>query len=684
MADRSSLIKITVDVEKGILEIGNLKVSLNDSNAAAQGLNNTLNQQTKVVDGSAAAIRRKIAAAKAERDMTASNNAQYVKQTQIVNKLEAELLELTHTQQNVSSVSLKTGKSLATMQKNLGSVNSAAGLAGASVMETGRLISDLPYGIQGAANNLSQLGSMFGMLVAQAGKMNNGLSTSRNVINLLSSQFFGPLGIIVAFQAAVAAIEFFTKKQAEAKREANKLTKEIEDQNKSLKEQQALLTRLGGVVLGDEAAKVLGRQLKEVGQFLEAAATFGEVTEDVVNFAVEEGKKIVQAKQTQNKATAELLKLEQELADHTSKSYKEMEISQNKYAATKEALEQDIASTTTDLINAIKQEEDSLKALNLEKQEALVLDNDKKDSAKKDSVIIKGTIDDYNAQIDKLEELSTSTATTKQEFDDLTYQIQLLKSEMEEKFGLGDEEEKTSFVDDIVAGAYDSGTLYKDQLEEMNLNEENYFKHSQGRARESKRTKIEEAKIAKKVHNEKTKIQDAENRNAVKAFQLLGNISKEGSKLQALALIGESAANVARIVSSTKASNAGIRLKYNTLPDSKIPGAKIRMKKNIALNNASAAINIASTVAATQKALAALKESQSVETPDVGRESGVGSDDQGQAEPDFNVVGASQLNQLASAIAEQEEQPVRAYVVASDVSTAQELDRNILSEASIG
>ena len=76
------------------------------SNAAAQGLNDTLNQQTKVVDGSAAAIRRKIAAAKAERDMTASNNAEYVKQTQIVNKLEAELLELTHTQHNVSNVSL--------------------------------------------------------------------------------------------------------------------------------------------------------------------------------------------------------------------------------------------------------------------------------------------------------------------------------------------------------------------------------------------------------------------------------------------------------------------------------------------------------------------------------------------------------------------------------------------------
>ena len=52
--------------------------------------------------------------------------------------------------------------------------------------------------------------------------------------------------------------------------------------------------------------------------------------------------------------------------------------------------------------------------------------------------------------------------------------------------------------------------------------------------------------------------------------------------------------------------------------------------------------------------------------------------------PDFNIVGTSQLNQLATTISEQEQQPIRTYVVASDVSTAQELDRNILSEASIG
>lgn len=49
----------------------------------------------------------------------------------------------------------------------------------------------------------------------------------------------------------------------------------------------------------------------------------------------------------------------------------------------------------------------------------------------------------------------------------------------------------------------------------------------------------------------------------------------------------------------------------------------------------------------------------------------------------FNVVGASQQTQIAEAIANIEDRPVKAYVVSSDVSTAQELDRKVIEGASI-
>jgi hypothetical protein len=52
--------------------------------------------------------------------------------------------------------------------------------------------------------------------------------------------------------------------------------------------------------------------------------------------------------------------------------------------------------------------------------------------------------------------------------------------------------------------------------------------------------------------------------------------------------------------------------------------------------------------------------------------------------PQFDTVGASGINQLASALGDQTQQPVQAYVVSGDVTTAQELERNIVSSATLG
>jgi len=52
--------------------------------------------------------------------------------------------------------------------------------------------------------------------------------------------------------------------------------------------------------------------------------------------------------------------------------------------------------------------------------------------------------------------------------------------------------------------------------------------------------------------------------------------------------------------------------------------------------------------------------------------------------PAFNIVGADSNNQLASAIGGQTQQPVQAFVVSQDVTTAQSLERNIITSATIG
>ena len=53
------------------------------------------------------------------------------------------------------------------------------------------------------------------------------------------------------------------------------------------------------------------------------------------------------------------------------------------------------------------------------------------------------------------------------------------------------------------------------------------------------------------------------------------------------------------------------------------------------------------------------------------------------APPAFNVVGQGETSQLADAIGSQASEPVRAYVVSNDVTTAQGLERNIVEGATI-
>jgi hypothetical protein len=66
-----------------------------------------------------------------------------------------------------------------------------------------------------------------------------------------------------------------------------------------------------------------------------------------------------------------------------------------------------------------------------------------------------------------------------------------------------------------------------------------------------------------------------------------------------------------------------------------------------------------------------------------GSAAGVGAQAQPQA-PQFNIVGATETSQLAEAVGGQTQQPIQAYVVANDITTAQSLENNIVEGATIG
>lgn len=96
---------------------------------------------------------------------------------------------------------------------------------------------------------------------------------------------------------------------------------------------------------------------------------------------------------------------------------------------------------------------------------------------------------------------------------------------------------------------------------------------------------------------------------------------------------------------------------------------------------------IASAVAIIATGLTNVKTILSTKIPSSsvgGVSTGGGGGGSAPQAPSFNIVGASDTNQLADAIGGQTQQPVQAFVVANDVTTAQSLQNNIVEGATIG
>jgi hypothetical protein len=106
--------------------------------------------------------------------------------------------------------------------------------------------------------------------------------------------------------------------------------------------------------------------------------------------------------------------------------------------------------------------------------------------------------------------------------------------------------------------------------------------------------------------------------------------------------------------------------------------AKVGFPQNIPLLIAFAAQAVG-IIAAVNSAVGAAKGAASA----AGGGGGGGSVASAPAAPVFNVVGAAPENQLAQAIGDKESKPQRAFIVASDVTSQQALDRNIVESASI-
>jgi hypothetical protein len=188
-----------------------------------------------------------------------------------------------------------------------------------------------------------------------------------------------------------------------------------------------------------------------------------------------------------------------------------------------------------------------------------------------------------------------------------------------------------------------------------------------------KLTSEKSIEIAKAEAEQKAVIQQQGLDTALQGVQLIKGLFEKSKGVQKAAVIAESAIGIAKMIISNKLANAGALATPQAIASSGVSAAPV-----IALNNISTGIGIAANIAATAKALKTLGGG-SAPSGSVGGGGG-GSTAPTMSAPQFNVVGQSGVNQLASL----NQQPIQAYVVSGQVTSQQALDRNRLANATLG
>lgn len=571
----------------------------------------------------------------------------------------------------LSQVGLEARKS----KKALDGMGGAAGIAGATAAEFGRLISDLPYGIQAVTNNISQLGSMFSLLVSSSDGVDGAFKNLKRVMA-------GPAGTLILFQSAVAVVEMlsqsFRKNQAEAKKEAD----ELKNLNEALEKQETLLLSSArtAALYSKDVAAALGDNVKEVTAFLSEVRKEGPITQEVFQGAIDAGRKLLEARKQQNLVEKDIIKTQERLNELGGEGanvddIRTVAIAKYDLANTKLMSifkpKLTIEEAMNKVMNERKQVLGDLNLLSLKQGEA----NEKESEALKllnyqsnEEIVLTGKVKKEKEDLNETRERSISTIIREGLRAVSSYRKSYIQRRVAQEAEVRDDE---SFLEW-------KATFFE------NLSNKEAFSFEERTAYYRQYVIATQQLGDLQLRNEQIKLNAMEQINLSYAnslgsiFKIISDLGGESRFLQAVALIGESAAGIAKIVISTRAANTAARLKYALLPP--VIGKPL-IASEVAANNFAAKVGIAANIASTAKAVSALKAP--VSTPSSQSFGSAEPTGGGPIAPAFNVIGAAGQNQLAAAIAGTQQEPMRAYVVAGDVTTAQSLERNIVTEASI-
>ena len=609
-----------------------------------------------------------------------------------VKQLAIEESKLSQVRSNMSASSDK----LTTSMK---SAASSTGGATAAAMELGRVVSDAPYGIRGMANNVSQLASQLFFMANQqktatvavksdtVAKGVNSQATAAatattvgftGALKMMWSALRGPMGVLLAIQVVISALDYFAGSTKKTEDSTKSFTEELQKQVDTLKIYDTILKEsnlsieerngalAAAAMIDKELSKILTDNVGNIEKQTEGLSEFISMKEEELELKV----KINELEQVSKEL--EKIKGQQELQNLEDVKTKIQEV---KDARTKANAEDVIFDTNKNLLYS-NQIGSLTKILRLfEKQKTLLLDvNDlfKPDEDGKDS-ILRGTIAWYNAQIKGLKEIQNEASLTNAAYQPLQEQIEKYLNKIDEiRYPKREDVEQ---VDSLETGGIENvlespGVLFETARGEAIVN-----------AREAMANKMEKIRtteaVAELITEEfKRKTAEATMKHAEGIFRNLQGLAGKSKALRAAFIIAEKAASIGLMYQSyNEAKMANVAHAALLGP---VAGSAYLKGAN-ALATVNLVGGIASTVAQTSKALSALNAGGS------GGGGGVAVGGGGESrEFDFNLVGSTGVNQLAEGIGGQFGQPIQAYVVSSQMTSQQQLDGIIQSNATIG
>jgi len=555
------------------------------------------------------------------------------------------------------------------------------GLAGATLVELGRTVSDLPYGFRGIANNLSQLSTLMTTLIMTTGGLKQGFDS-------LMKAFRGPLGYIVVFQAVIAAIDYFTGSTKKAKEETDKLNDslqiqidkfnalaKIEFETAQQRTKRGTVERTRIKKTGEDLrqqVKILSAEFKEFDKMFSKLSDY---SDENVNVLVDDFLRLLQIKKAQSD-------LEKKISDEENYTLGERSSAQRNLNNL--ILERiDIENKYSD--KSIKNNSISLGL----KEEEIEINFDLKES---ELELADARVAAYDAELEKNEFLLKFKKENALERIDLEEEVALKNLD--------------SYYEDI------DNTLFYQQEKQKILD---YYANLRGEisdreaAKERANFKSRLSEISREINNvNKILFSSFESQRQMEIDQvdartqtLLANQSlTEKQRIDILKDAEEQKAEIGRqaIKQELKMAqiSAGIQatqLALQILADQGALGAKLSLGAGKTLGDlgfpaaipaliayaASAAAITAQFVAAKSKAKAAEARLGSFAGSYTGAGGGAGI-----SAPDFNVVGASPESQLAQTVQSQQQKPLRAFVVHKDIKNASELDRNITETSALG